>query len=218
MYVQQQYVVDNQTNPRKTLLNPGGTFFFDTPPLAMTRELAVAVVGLGGIPLPQTPAQKQGGGYSIAYPMKPGLNEVHVSYKMESSSSEREFSQRLFYPTGTSRILILPPDLQIVGTGLNAIGRDDRTQAAVYQISNLSPQGTLQLKVVGEAPRITDPQESSNDQGSEDSQVKVVRLPNRVFELREFIIGGLGVIFVFILVFAVRQKNRSGGGTRKNAK
>ncbi len=218
LYVQQQYFVDNQTNPKRTLLNPGGTFFFDTPPSGTTRQLAVAVVGVGEIPLPQAPAQRPGGGYSISYPMKPGLNEIHISYRMESSTSERELSQRLFYPTGTSRILILPPDLQVVGSGLKAVGRDERTQAAVYQISNLSPQGDLQLKVVGEAPQITDPQESSNDQGSEDSQVKVVRLPNRVFELREFIIGGLGAIFVFILILAVRQKNRTVGVTQKNAK
>ena len=216
LFVQQQFFVDNQTNPKKTLLNPAGTFFFDTPPSGV--QLVVAVVGLGGIPLPQTPAQKPGGGYAISYPMKPGLNEIHISYRMEYSTSEREFSQRLFYPTGTSRILILPPDLQVVGTGLNAVGRDERTQAAVYQISNLSPQGTLQLKVVGEAPQITDPQESSNDQRSEDSQVKVVRLPNRVYEIREFIIGGLGAIFAFILMFAVRQRTKNAGVTQENAK
>ena len=218
LLVQQQFFVNNQTNPEKTLLNPAGTFFFDTPPPGVTEQLVVAVVGLGGIPLPQTPAQKPGGGYAISYPMKPGLNEVHISYRMESSSPQREFSQRLFYPTGTSRILILPADLQLVGSGLKAIGRDERTQAAVYQISNLAPQGNLKLKVIGEAPPITDPQESSNDERSDDSQVKVVRLPNRVFEIREFIIGGLGAIFVFILVFAVRQRIRNVSATQKNAK
>ena len=71
LLVQQQYLVVNETTPKKTLVSPQGTFFFDTPP-EVTDELNVVVVGLAGIPLPQTPTPKSGGGYFISYPMKPG--------------------------------------------------------------------------------------------------------------------------------------------------
>lgn len=218
LLVQQQYFVNNQTNPKKTLLNPEGTFFFDTPPPAVTHELAVSVVGLGGILLPQTAANKPGGGYSLSYPMKPGLNEIRVSYRMDSATVQREFSHRLFYATGTSRILILPSALQVSGQGLKAVGKDDRTQAAVYQVSNSAPKATFRLRIIGEAPPVTEPEEGSGDQGSEDSQVRVVRMPNRVYELKEFILGGFAAFLGGVLLVVVLQRNRTGSPHMKRGK
>jgi hypothetical protein len=218
LFVQQQYFVNNQTNPKKTLLNPEGTFLFDTPPPEVTHELAVSVAGLGGIPLPQTPTKKPGGGYALSYPMKPGLNEIRVSYRMDSATVQREFNHRLFYATGTSRILILPADLQVSGQGLKAIGRDDKTQAAVYQISNSASRAALRLRITGEAPPVTEPEEGSGDQDSDDSQVKVVRMPNHVYELREFILGGFGVFLAGVLLVVVLQRNRTGSPDMKRGK
>ena len=215
LFIQQQYFVNNQTSPKKTLLNPEGTFLFDTPPPEVTHDLAVSVVGLGGIPLSQTPVKKPGGGYSLSYPMKPGLNEIRVGYRMESVTSQRELSLRLFYATGTSRILILPPDLQVSGQGLKAVGTDERTQAAVYQISNSALRATFKLKINGEAPPVTETDTASGDQGADDSQGKVVRMPNHVYEFKEFILGGLGALLGGVLLLAVLQHSRSGSHDRK---
>ena len=85
LLVQQQYLLANETNPKKTLVSPQGTFLFDTPPPSATSELSVAVVGLAGIPLPQTPDSRNEGGYQISYPMKPGVNEIRISYRVSLS-------------------------------------------------------------------------------------------------------------------------------------
>src|SRR5262245_5736652 len=95
LYVQQQYLLHNTATPKKTLARADGTFSFDTPARELLSELSVSVVGLAGIPLPQEPTPLPGGGYRINYPMKPGVNEVRISYKVNYPSSQRDFSHRL---------------------------------------------------------------------------------------------------------------------------
>jgi len=66
LYVQQQYLLDNSSTPKKTLARTDGTFSFDTPARELISELSVSVVGLAGIPLPQEPAPRPEGGYRIS--------------------------------------------------------------------------------------------------------------------------------------------------------
>jgi len=217
LYVQQQYLVNNETRPRKTLLDPNGTFFFDTPPADIAQELAVSVVGLGGIPLPQTPELRSGGGYRINYPMKPGLNEVRVAFRVDYPGTQREFKQRLFSATGSTRLLVLPADLQVSGPGLKPTGKDAQTQAATYQLTDLSSRAGLDLKLVGQAPPITENTSGNADQGNGEPQVRVVRLPNRIFEKKEFIVGGFGAFFACMLLLAIRQRSRTAAPRKRDA-
>jgi hypothetical protein len=46
LYVQQQYLLDNTSTPKKTLARAEGTFSFDTPARELLSELSVSVVGL----------------------------------------------------------------------------------------------------------------------------------------------------------------------------
>ena len=207
LLVQQQYLVVNETTPKKALVNPQGTFFFDTPP-EVTDELNVVVVGLAGIPLPQTPTPKSGGGYFISYPMKPGVNEVRVSYRVNFNSSQRELKHRLFYGTSTARVLILPADLQVSGDGVQSAGKDSRTQAALYQVKRIRKGEFLDIKIIGEAPKVSESDDASRDSESSEPQMQVVRLPNPVFEKKEIILGAFGVFFVLTILYALRQRTR----------
>jgi hypothetical protein len=209
LLVQQQYFVNNETNPPKTLVNNEGTFFFDTPPSGSTSELSVSVVGLAGIPLPQTPSAQPGGGYFISYPMKPGLNEIRVSYRMSSPTSDRSFKHRLFNLGGASRILVLPSDLHVSGPKLRAAGQDPGTQAAVYQLSSLAGIAHLELEISGSAPEATEPGAGGAPEGGEQpSDMRVVRLHNQIYRNKELILGGVGIFFVVVLFFAFRQRAR----------
>jgi hypothetical protein len=206
LLVQQQYLVVNQTNPKKTLVNPQGTFLFDTPPPEITTELSVAVVGLAGIPLPQTPTPRKEGGYEIAYPIKPGVNEVRISYRVNYTSSRREFKHRLFYGANSPRILVLPADLQVSGERIEPAGQDSRTQAAAYRVSQVAKGEFLNLKIVGEAPEVSSSDDSSSEGAGTEPQMRVVRLPNPVFERKEIILGALGAFFVLAIIYALRQR------------
>jgi hypothetical protein len=208
LLVQQQYLLANETNPRKTLVNPQGTFLFDTPPPSVTSELSVAVVGLAGIPLPQTPTPRSEGGYQINYPMKPGVNEIRISYRVSYSTSQRELKHRLFYGTNTARILVLPPDLQVSGTQLKSEGKDSRTQAAMYAVAEIAKGGLLDVKILGEAPEVSASDDAGRESETAQPQFKVVRLPNPVFEKKEIVLGSLGALFALAILYALRQRSR----------
>lgn len=210
LYVQQQYLLTNGSTPKKTLASPAGTFTFDTPSGELLSELTVSVLGLAGIPLPQSPAPRKEGGYSISYPMKPGMNEVRVSYKVNFPTNQRDFSHRLFYPVGPTKVLVLPADLQVSGSGIRPSGTDSRTQAAVYELTPAANKSApLQLRLVGDAPQVSDESEHGPGDGHDhdEPQMKVVRLSNRVFENRVLIMAGFACLFAVAIFVALQQKS-----------
>ena len=211
LYVQQQYLLDNSSTPKKTLARTDGTFSFDTPARELVSELSVSVVGLAGIPLPQEPSPRPEGGYRISYPMKPGVNEIRVSFKVNYPSDQRDFSHRLFYATGPTKLLILPASLQVSGPGLQSAGSDSRTQAAIYQVTPAAKAPALQFKVAGIAPVVSEEGEHGPGDGHDHDQpqAKVVRLSNRVIENKTIILTGFGIVFAVAILFAIRQKSAS---------
>jgi hypothetical protein len=209
LFVQQQYLVENNTSPKKTLVNPYATFLFDTPPPKTISDLNVSVVGLAGIPLPQIPTPRKEGGYLITYPMKPGFNEVRVSYQVKSTTNQRELRHRLFQGSEATQVLILPSNLQVTGENLQPAGKDSRTQAAIYRVTSIAKGGFLDLKIVGDAPEMSASDEHNPGGEGREDQVRVVRLPNKVFQKKEIILGASAAFFVIAIFYALRQRGRA---------
>jgi len=207
LLVQQQYLLANETSPKKTLIGLQGTFLFDTPPPSAVSELSVAVVGLAGIPLPQTPTPRSEGGYQINYPMKPGVNEIRISYRVSYPTSQRDFKHRLFYATKAARVLVLPPDLRVSGAHVKPEEKDSRMQAATYEVADIPQGGFLILNILGEAPEVSMGDDTARETETSQPQVKVVRLPNPVFENKEIILASLGVFFALAILYALRQRS-----------
>lgn len=206
LLVQEQYFVENDSQPPRTLENPAGTFSFDTPAGQTVQELAASVLGLSGIPLPQTPEKRKEGGHFIAYPMKPGKNEVRISYRVNYPSSERLFQHRVFYNMDSTRVLVLPADLKVESSGLSSVGSDPQTGASAYIASGLSLKKGLEFLVSGQAPKVSEAtgEATSTAPPSADDE-RVVRIPNRIYQKKEIILGSLGFFFVLVLLFAIRQ-------------
>ena len=214
LFVQQQYLLMNETVPKKTLVLPGGTFLFDTPSTELVSELSVSVVGVAGIPLPQNPSRRKEGGYVVNYPMKPGLNEIRISYKVNFPTNQREFKHRLFYGAEKTKVLILPANLQVSGQGLKPAGPDSRTQSASYELASVGKDANLAIKISGDAPQVSEEVGKGSAGGMDQESdatggVQVVRLPNPIFENRIYILAGFGVLFVIAIVVALRQKARA---------
>jgi hypothetical protein len=205
LLVQQQYIVDNQSNPPRTFLNPAGTFWFDTPDSKSVQDLNVSVVGLAGVPLPQHPEPRKAGGYSLSYPMKPGKSEVRISYQVNSPSNRRHFQHRLFYEIGSSQLLVLPADMKVTGAGLTPLGNDPQTGASAFQVSSLSLKAPMEAQIEGEAPVISTGGGENSDSSSSADNGRMVRIPNRIYQKREIILGSLGVFFALVILFAFRQ-------------
>ena len=201
--VEQQYFLTNNSQPKRTLVNSQLTFEFDTPP--SSRDLKVSVLGLGRIPLPQRPLIREGGGYRINYPMKPGINEIWVAYDIGFASSDRELKLRLLHGTDHSQLFVKPSTLQVMGKGVRSTGIDSRTDSAMFHIAKVAKGEFLNLRIVGDAP------EHSADDGHDhggDSEFQVVRLPNRVFERKILILGAVGALSLAIIFYALGQQSR----------
>lgn len=201
--VEHQYFVTNNSQPKQTLVNSQLTFEFDTPPFA--RDLKVSVLGLGRIPLPQRPLAREGGGYRINQPIKPGINEIWVAYDIGFSSSDRELKFRLLHGTDHSQLFVKPSTLHVTGKGVRSTGIDSRTESAGFHIAKIAKGEFLSLRIIGEAP------EHSADDGHDhqgDSEFQVVRLPNRVFEQKTLILGLLAAVSLAIIFYALGQQSR----------
>lgn len=201
--IEHQYLLTNNSQPKKTLANSLSTFEFDTPDSPL--DLKVSVLGLGRIPLPQRPLIRDGGGYRINYPMKPGINEIWVAYNVRFPSDDRQLKFRLLHGTDHSQLFVKPSDLQVTGTGVVSTGIDSRTESATFHITQIAKGESLNLRIVGEAPEHS--AHDGHDHG-EDSEFRVVRLPNRVYEQRTLILGILAALSVAIIFYALGQQSR----------
>ena len=201
--IEHQYLLTNNSQPKRTLANSLSTFEFDTPESPL--DLKVSVLGLGRIPLPQRPLIRDGGGYRINYPMKPGINEIWVAYNVRFPSDDRELKFRLLHGTDHSQLFVRPSTLQVTGTGVVSTGTDSRTESATFHITQVAEGEFLNLRIVGEAPEHS--AHDGHDHG-DDSQFRVVRLPNRVFEQRTLILGILAALSLAIIFYALGQQSR----------
>jgi 5-hydroxyisourate hydrolase-like protein (transthyretin family) len=206
LLVQEQYFVENNSQPPRTFEKPAGTFFFDIPAEQTVQELAVSVLGLSGIPLPQTLENRKEGGHFIAYPMKPGRNEVRISYRVNYSSNHRLFKHRIFYTMASTRVLVLPANLKVESEALSSAGSDLQTGASAYIASGLSPTQDLEFILSGQAPEVneaTGDPPSAAPSSTDDE--RVVRIPNRIYQKKGIILGSLGFFFILVILFAIRQ-------------
>lgn len=213
LLVQQLYLVENKTMPAKTLVDPNGTFFFDLPPAAQLQDPSVLVVGSSGIPLPQTPMAKSGGGYLLNYAMKPGETEIRVSYRVNSAGNIRELRHRLFYSLESSQVLILPANLKASAVGLQRTGTDPNTQAAAYQLGPMEKGSSLDLKVEGSAPEVDGAAAGETAAASTQEEQRFIHMPNEVYEKRGIILGVLGVFLLLMLGFALHPSSRKEPGS-----
>lgn len=203
--VEQQYLVNNGSKPMRTLANSLMTFQFDTPLSGKVDNLKISVLGLGRIPLPQRPLKRKKGGYRINYPMKPGVNEVWIVYRVKFESNDRVLKLRLLDGIEHSQLFVKPSNLQVSGKGIEAVDIDSQTESARYHIEKVSKGEFLNLRITGDAP------EHSADDGHDhggDPEFQVVRLPNRVFQQKIVILGVLGALFLAIIFFALGQQSR----------
>ena len=206
LLVEQQYLLFNNSKPNRALVHPQMTFQFDTPSPEKINGLKVSILGLTGIPLPQRPLKRQGGGYRINHPMKPGVNEIWVSYRLNFNSNNRALSHRMFNEIEHSRLFVRPSNLKVSGKGLESSGIDPRTQSATYHIRKIAKGGLLDLLITGEAPEHS--ADDGHDHGEANPEFKTVRLPNPVFEQKVVILGAVAGFSLAVIFYALGQQSR----------
>ena len=110
---QTHYVVENRSEPPRTLYDPGGTFRFTLPP--GLRELhAVTASSASGVAVPQpTELEADGSIYVARTAFKPGSTEIAVSYDVDYATEELIWREVAIYDIPTMVILVSPSDVHV---------------------------------------------------------------------------------------------------------
>lgn len=214
--VQEEYAVQNSTNPPRAYAVPGATFSFRIPADAGTPTVSVA--GLMNMPLPQTPAPgKPPGTFSIHYPMKPGVTTVTVQYVKPYEASGVELKDGASFLLDQAELYIYPSSLVVDAPGFQPAGIDNPHLIAKYQAAQL-PAGAsaLDIRLSGESAAGPPPgsgqpaqggqQEESqggNPNGNQGAQEEVKVVPNSVSNLTAPVLAGLLLLLLWAL--AVRM-------------
>lgn len=148
--VQEEYQVDNTSNPPRTYSNVDGTFVFYISPQA--GEPAVSVTGLANMPLQQATVRgKSPGEYHIAYALKPGVTPVTVSYDADYSSGQFALSDHAALPIVQASMFVFPSNLQVASQIFKPAGVDTKNNIERFGAENIARGTPLDAQVSGEA-------------------------------------------------------------------
>ncbi len=213
--VNDSYVIANSGN--LTYNDPrGGTLHVFIPDSA--SAVKVSAQEPRGLPLDRDAEKtKTAGVYKVDFPIKPGETQINVAYSVPLSA-QATFSSRNLSPDSPLR-LVVPNGVTLKGEGLNLIGQEPKTQAAIYETRaaqfQVEIQGTGSLRV---AESENNPGDSADDDGP-----AIQTIPPRVYGRMPVVLvavfAALGLGFVLLYrrnsVPIVAPADSKSGGKRR---
>ncbi|MBI1749776.1 MAG: hypothetical protein HY234_09255 [Acidobacteria bacterium] len=196
----EEYSVRNQSQPPVAIFKDDGSFLFDVPAGGELGQVSAA--GPSGMPLVQGTIEKGKGRYAIAFPMRPGENNVRVSYQLAYAKNEATI--RAISPYAAQRVMIIaPPTMTISGTGFAPAGSEQGWN--LYLRENVPANTAFEISVSGTAPP---PSAESAPQGGQESAAgsgAITVIPGRLDNLKWVLLGGLAALFALGAVFLWRR-------------
>lgn len=185
--VQEQYQIENASQPQRTYANDEGTFVFQAP--AQNGEPKVAVQGLMNMTVPLSPERgKSAGEYKIRYALKPGLTPVTVEYEADYSSASFTFTDRAAYPIDHAEMFVLPSSLKITSEVFKPAGVDSKNDIQKFEAENVPRGKQIEASLSGEAVAQNPQQEENAPEGT------IKAAPNTMTRL------GVPLLFCFLLI------------------
>jgi hypothetical protein len=175
------FVIDNRTDPKKTLYDPDGTFRFVIPP-DVAELRSVSASSSSGMPVPQ-PASPlpDGSGYVTRTAFKPGTTDFSISYDVDYKPEGYRLQDRAFYPLSELLVLVAPPDIKLDAEGWEDLGPEPDGRFNVLRRNNI-PSGTpLEILLSGGSAQAENliPSSSNNGAGgAAGAQPQVTVLPD----------------------------------------
>jgi len=186
--VQEEYELENSSQPGRTYANPDGTFDFHLPPQA--NEPKVSVTGLMNVALPQAPERgKSPGDYKIRYAMKPGTTTLTVSYDADYSTGQFSISDRAPFPIDHAEMFVIPASLKVDSKEFKPAGTDtaNNIQFQKFEAGSLPRGEVLEAVLSGEAAATSLPEDNS-------AEGTVKSVPNNMTRL------GIPLFICFLLI------------------
>lgn len=198
--IQEEYAIQNSSDPPRSYTVRGGTFKFHIPADAATPSVSVA--GLMNMSLPQTPQPgKAPGEYSIDYALKPGVTMLTLQYTRPYTGSSADIHDGASFPIDQAELYVYPSSLSVSATGFQPSRVDSAHQVAVFGAPQFPPNTmALAIRLTGTAASGPPPgmdQSSAGQEGGTQDQVKVV--PNSISQVGLPILAG----FLLLLFWAL---------------
>lgn len=148
--VQEQFVIENPSQPPREFNNPKGTFRFRVSP--KVGKPTVTVTGLMDMPLTQTPEPgKTPGEYSIHYPLKPGGTQVTLDYQTDYTPSKFLLTTEVAYPIDHGELYILPASLKVDSALFKSAAVDSQHNVQQFVADNIPAGKTVEASLSGES-------------------------------------------------------------------
>jgi hypothetical protein len=204
LLVQQEYVVENPSQPPRAYLNPSGTFRFRVP--QTVTEPQVAVRGLMNMPLPQTaePGLRPGE-FAVRYPLLPGANTILVAYQLPYSRARATLESSVDYPVERAELHVLPTTLTVESAAFVSRGIDPANRVQRWEATNIIPGTRLEASVSGQAL----PARSEDGQG-------VQTVPSVMTQLGVPLFACFMLLLLWALGVRVAKEWPSAGGGKKS--
>jgi len=217
--VQEEYAIQNSSDPPRAYTVPGGTFKFHIPADAATPSVSVA--GLMNVPLPQTPQPgEKPGDYSIGYALKPGVTMLTLQYTRPYQGASAEIRDGASFPIDQAELYVYPSSLSVSATGFQPSRVDSAHQVAVFAAPQFPPNTmAMAIRLNGDAasgpPPGMDQGSSGGQESASQDQVKVV--PNSISQVGLPILAGFLLLLFWALGVRVmrdwpRLKAQAAGG------
>jgi hypothetical protein len=150
LLVDEVYVVENRTSPKKTYHDPERGFRFYLPTSNLRELRSVSARGGSGMPVPQQAAPlPDGSGYVTRTAFKPGETEVVVSYEVGYPEEGYRMESRVFYPLPEYYVFVAPPDVEIEAEGWENLGPEPEGRFVAFRKRDVAPETPLKMTLSG---------------------------------------------------------------------
>ena len=213
----EEYSVSNKTQPPVAYFRADGSFVFSLPDGAQLDNVSAA--GSAGMPVIQTTIDKGKNKSAIAFPFRPGDNDVRISYQLPYPGNQTQL--HIVSPYAVDRLAVFaPPSMQVSGDGFVAAGQTQGFN--VYMRQTVAANTPLLVSISGTAPIARDQNggAASADSGSaagDDSQnpsvnsradsagaaatASATAMPARLDSLKWVLVAGFGALFALGLIY-----------------
>lgn len=217
----EEFNISNKTQPPVAYYRADGSFLFSLPDGAQLDNVSAA--GSAGMPVIQSTIDKGKNKSAIAFPFRPGDNEVRISYKLPYPGNQTQL--HIVSPYAVDRLAVFaPPTMQVSGDGFTAAGQTQGFN--VFMRSDVAANTPLTVSVSGTAPLVTDQDTGAGDAGADTSgadnsqnpsvnsradtgegatTATATAMPARLDSLKWVLVAGFGALFGLGLIYLMRR-------------
>jgi hypothetical protein len=205
--VDKLFVIENETEPKKTLYDPDGTFRFHLPS-DMVELYSVTASSGGGMPVPQSASPlPDGSAFITRTAFKPGNTDFAISYEVDYSGDSYTLEEETFFPLSQLMLVVAPTDIELEAEGWEDLGPEPGDRFVVLRRTDVGPGTPLAVKLKGGSEHASElGTESASDAGgssSGQSSGSITLLPDTTRSQKWIIVILMGAALAYGLLAAL---------------